>query len=165
MSDALGLIETRGLIGAIVAADAALKSANVVLKGTERVDAALVTVMVAGEVAAVQAAVDAGSAAAERVGELIAKHVIPRPHADVDALLEPIAGPSAVPEGAVTTHSPTPQPEQTTLGVTRQYLETTSVTELRRLARQAPGLGMRGREISAANRQDLIQALTRILPS
>lgn len=165
MSDALGLIETRGLIGAIVAADAALKSANVVLKGTERVDAALVTVLVTGEVAAVQAAVDAGSAAAEKVGELIAKHVIPRPHGDVDVLLEPISGHSPVPGGAITTDSPPPPSEETKPGVTRQYLETTSVTELRRLARQTPGLGMRGREISTANRQDLIQALARILPS
>lgn len=165
MSDALGLIETRGLIGAIAAADAALKSANVVLKGTERVDAALVTVMVTGEVAAVQAAVEAGAAAAEKFGELVAKHVIPRAHGDVEAILEPDSAPLAVPNSAITGQNSISQSRTTTVGVTKLQLENTSVTELRRLARQTPGMGMRGREISTANRQELIKALARILPS
>ena len=84
---ALGLIETRGLVGAIEASDAGLKSADVRLLGTERADAGLVTVKCVGEVAAVKAAVDAGSAAAERVGHLISSHVIPRPHAELEAIL------------------------------------------------------------------------------
>ena len=85
--DALGMIETKGLIGAIEAADAAVKAANVVLVSRESVDAAYVTVMVRGDVAAVKAATDAGAAAARRVGELIAVHVIPRPHDNVDDVL------------------------------------------------------------------------------
>ena len=85
--DALGMIETIGLIGAIEAADAAVKAANVVLVSRESVDAAYVTVMVRGDVAAVKAATDAGAAAARRVGELIAVHVIPRPAGNVDDVL------------------------------------------------------------------------------
>ena len=84
---ALGMIETQGLIGSIEAADAMLKAANVTLVGKEKIGAAYVTVMVAGDVAACNAAVDAGAAAAERVGKLIGKHVIPRPHPELVALL------------------------------------------------------------------------------
>ena len=80
---ALGLVETRGLVGAIEAADAGLKAANVRLLSTERADAGLVTVMFGGDVAAVRAAVDAGAEAAGRVGEVVSVHVIPRPHDDV----------------------------------------------------------------------------------
>ena len=82
--EALGMIECRGLVAMIVAADAAVKTANVTLVGYEKVDAGLVTAIVRGEVAAVKAAVDAGAAAARQVGEVIATHVIPRPHAEVD---------------------------------------------------------------------------------
>jgi ethanolamine utilization protein EutM len=85
--EALGLIETRGLIGAIEAADAMVKAANVTLVNYEKVGAGLVTVMVRGDVGAVKAAVDAGAAAAKRVGELVSVHVIPRPHSDVDAIV------------------------------------------------------------------------------
>lgn len=84
---ALGMIETRGLVGAIEAADAMVKAANVKLIGKTHVGGGLVTVMVRGEVGAVKAAVDAGSAAAERVGHLVSRHVIPRPHAEVDTIL------------------------------------------------------------------------------
>lgn len=84
---ALGMIETRGLIGAIEAADAMLKAADVTLIGKVHVGSALVTVMVRGEVGAVKASVDAGAAAAERVGHLISRHVIPRPHEEVDSIL------------------------------------------------------------------------------
>ncbi len=86
MSQALGMIETRGLIGAIEAADAMVKAADVRLVGQEKVDAALVTVLVEGDVGAVKAAVEAGAQAAKRVGELISAHVIPRPHDEVGAL-------------------------------------------------------------------------------
>ena len=84
---ALGMIETRGLVASIEAADAMLKAANVVLVGTEKIGSGLVTVMVRGDVGAVKAATDAGAAAAQRVGELVSVHVIPRPHAEVETIL------------------------------------------------------------------------------
>ena len=86
-SDALGMVETLGLIGAVEAADAMAKAANVALVGKEYIGAGYVTVLVRGDVGAVKAATDAGAAAARRVGELIAVHVIPRPHADVERIL------------------------------------------------------------------------------
>ena len=85
--DALGMIETRGLIGAIEAADAMVKAANVTLIGKEYIGAGYVTVLARGDVGAIKAATDAGAAAARRVGELISVHVIPRPHAEVDRVL------------------------------------------------------------------------------
>ena len=85
--EALGLIETKGFIGAIESADAMLKAANVVLVGKEYVGAGLVTVTVRGDVGAVKAATDAGAAAARRVGELVGVHVIPRPHDDVERVM------------------------------------------------------------------------------
>jgi ethanolamine utilization protein EutM len=84
---ALGMVETRGLVGAIEAADAMVKAANVVLIGSEYVGGGYVTVMVRGDVGAVKAATDAGAAAAKRVGELASVHVIPRPHSDVEMIL------------------------------------------------------------------------------
>jgi ethanolamine utilization protein EutM len=87
---ALGMVETRGLIASIEAADAMLKAANVVLVGTEKIGSGLVSVMVRGDVGAVKSAVEAGSAAAERLGEIIAVHVIPRPHDDVEKILPQI---------------------------------------------------------------------------
>ncbi len=85
--EALGMVETRGLVGAIEAADAMVKAANVKLIGKEKVGSGLVTVMVRGDVGAVKASVDAGAAAAKRVGELVSVHVIPRPHDDVEDIL------------------------------------------------------------------------------
>ena len=85
--EALGLVETRGLTAAIEAADAMTKSAEVVLVGTEKIGSGLVTVMVRGDVGEVKASVESGSAAASRLGELVAAHVIPRPHADVEKIL------------------------------------------------------------------------------
>ena len=87
MGEALGLIETRGLVGAIEAADAMTKSANVQLMGYEKIGSGLITVIVRGDVGAVKAAVDAGAVAAEQVGQIISKHIIPRPHADVERIL------------------------------------------------------------------------------
>ena len=87
MLEALGMVETRGLVAAIEAADAMVKAANVVLIGSEKIGSGLVSVMVRGDVGAVKAAVEAGGAAAARLGEVIATHVIPRPHADVNKLL------------------------------------------------------------------------------
>jgi ethanolamine utilization protein EutM len=84
---ALGMVETRGLVGAVEAADAMVKAANVTLIGSEYVGGGLVTVMVRGDVGAVKAATDAGAAAAKRIGELISVHVIPRPHENVEMIL------------------------------------------------------------------------------
>ena len=90
VKDALGMIETKGLVGSVEAADAMVKAANVYLIGKVLVGGGLVTVMVRGDVGAVKAATDAGAAAADRVGELISVHVIPRPHEDVEYILPSI---------------------------------------------------------------------------
>ena len=89
--EALGMVETKGLVGAIEAADAMVKSANVSLVGYEKIGGGLVTIMVRGEVGAVKAAVDAGACSAEKVGEVVAQHVIPRPHTDVEKILPHMA--------------------------------------------------------------------------
>ena len=94
--DALGMVETKGLIGSVEAADAMVKAANVVLIGKEYIGAGYVTVLVRGDVGAVKAATDAGAAAARRVGELVSVHVIPRPHVEVERVLPvPPAEPGA----------------------------------------------------------------------
>ncbi len=95
---ALGMVETRGLVGAIEAADAMVKAANVTLIGKQQIGWGLVTVMVRGDVGAVKAAVDAGAAAAKRVGELVSVHVIPRPHDDVEYILPEVKKPKAAAE-------------------------------------------------------------------
>lgn len=87
MYDALGMVETHGLVGAIEAADAMVKAANVTLVGREKIGSGLVTVMVRGDVGAVKAAVDAGAAAANAVGEVVSVHVIPRPHSDTEMII------------------------------------------------------------------------------
>jgi len=87
IGDALGMVETRGLIGMIEAADAMVKTANVVFVGWQKVDAGLVTAIVRGDVGSVKAATDAGAAAARRVGELVSVHVIPRPHSNLEDVL------------------------------------------------------------------------------
>ncbi|MCT4563340.1 MAG: propanediol utilization microcompartment protein PduA [Maledivibacter sp.] len=92
MHNALGMIETKGLVGAIEAADAMVKSANVTLLGYEKIGSGLVTVMVRGDVGAVKAATDAGAAAADKVGELVSIHVIPRPHMDTEKILPSVKG-------------------------------------------------------------------------
>ena len=91
--DALGMVETRGLTGAIEAADAMVKAANVILVGKEYIGAGYVTVLVRGDVGAVKAATDAGAAAARRVGELVSVHVIPRPHSEAEKIIP--GGPAA----------------------------------------------------------------------
>jgi ethanolamine utilization protein EutM len=87
LRDALGMVETKGFIGSVEAADAMVKAANVTLVGSEYIGAGYVTVMVRGDVGAVKAATDAGAAAARRVGELVSVHVIPRPHSEVERVL------------------------------------------------------------------------------
>ncbi len=87
MGEALGLVETRGMVAMVEAADAMVKAANVVVVGWEKIGSGYVTVLVRGDVAAVRAAIDAGAAAARRVGELVAVHVIPRPHPSLEGVL------------------------------------------------------------------------------
>ena len=87
VKEALGMVETRGLVAAVEAADAMVKAANVALVGTEKIGSGLVTVMVRGDVGAVKSAVEAGAASASGLGELVATHVIPRPHDDVEKIL------------------------------------------------------------------------------
>lgn len=86
-NEALGMIETKGFVGCVEAADAMVKSANVELTGYEMIGSGLVTVMVRGDVGAVKAAVDAGAAAADKIGQVVSVHVIPRPHTDVEKIL------------------------------------------------------------------------------
>ena len=140
-SKALGLVETRGLIAAIEAADAMTKAANVKLIGLEQTVAALITVQVVGDTAAVRSAVDAGGAAAERVGVLVSTHVIPRPSSDVEKMQ---FGESS--EAARRERSTGSRKDMT-------------VRELRRLARRTPGLSIQGREIARANKQQLLDVL------
>lgn len=135
---ALGMVETRGLIGAVEAADAMLKAAEVRLVALEKTDAALVTAQVVGEVAAVAAAVEAGRRAAERVGAVVSVHVIPRPDDMVRAMQYPAPAPAAP--------SSTPS---TLTGLT--------VPQLRALARATPDFPLKGRAIARAGRAELLQ--------
>jgi microcompartment protein CcmL/EutN len=145
---ALGLIETRGLVGAIEAADAMVKAANVKLMGAEKTDAALMTVKVVGEVGAVKSAVDAGAAAAKKVGELISVHVIPRPHEDTEYLVY---------EDDSDTIARAPSHPQTFA-----ELENLPVRQLRRLARDIADFPIQGRQISKANKQLLLDKFKEI---
>lgn len=176
---ALGLIETRGLIGAIEAADAMLKTSEVSLIGREHSGGGLVTIKITGDVAAVRAAVEAGAAAAQRVGELVSTHVIPRPDDETEILIH-----TAKPEPPPKTRRGRPprrespvQPEQPQApeeppaeasfvpaedeAEYRKQLEAMTVHALRHYARGVKGLSIFGREISRANRDDLINELIR----
>lgn len=182
MELALGLVETKGLVGAIEAADAMTKTANVRLVGKELVRGALVTVKIVGEVAAVKAAVDAGAAAAQRVGQLISIHVIPRPDDQIDFIvLEGASSPAPdqfeVPKRKVGRPRKTEkkqsdlfETELETDGESKEAKESEAekiideealskltVEELRRLARKTPGFPIYGREISRANRSTLLE--------
>jgi microcompartment protein CcmL/EutN len=143
--EALGLIETRGLVGAIEAADAGLKAAHVRLLGTEKADAGLVTVKFLGETAAVKAAVDAGAAAAGRVGQLVSVHVIPRPH---DELAIVIADDES---------SGTPVPMKAG-GYDHAALQRAKVVDLRAMARRVPNFPIKGRDVARAGREELLAA-------
>jgi ethanolamine utilization protein EutM len=158
---ALGLVETRGLIGAIEAADVMVKTANVTLIGKEIVRDGLVTVQVIGEVAAVKAAVDAGAAAAARVGNLVSQHVIPRPIDDIEQLLAGRPTPEPVEAPRAARHLPKEEPQEPASDTTAgdKDLEAMTVHELRDLARHTEGLSIQGREISRANKGELMQAL------
>ena len=144
---ALGLVETKGLVGAIEAADAGLKAADVRLLGSERADAGLVTVLFGGDVAAVRAAVDAGAAAAQRVGELVSAHVIPRPHESLVNI-----------EGDESEGDARPGVPMRGGRYDLAALERMKVVDLRGLARQVDGFPIRGRDVARASREELLAA-------
>ena len=152
---ALGLIETRGLVGVLEAADTAAKAADVQLMGIERIGGGLVSLRLSGDVAAVQAAVRAGSAAAKQVGELISSHVIPAPHLPIAT----IASSEHPPTTAATSVTVAPPAEPTDPA----DLEGMSVTRLRQLARRTAGVQLQGREVSRANKGQLLAELQRVL--
>jgi microcompartment protein CcmL/EutN len=197
---ALGLVETKGLVAAIEAADTMVKTANVVLIGKEITRGALVTIKIIGDTAAVRSAVDAGAAAAQRVGELVSKHVIPRPGDGLEELIfakshltqneveqifnrepallvkkdfplqeeEPIA-PQSESDDEVS-EEPKEEPVQEELytmpeGLTPELqayfkqLDLMTVHELRRFARTVEGLSIYGRQISRANKKELVEEL------
>ncbi len=141
---ALGLIETRGLVGAIEAADVGLKAAPVTLSGPERADAGLVTVYFHGDTAAVKAAVDAGSAAAERVGELISAHVIPQPDVELDVISEDYEDEG---EAAAVTGPLVVDPDR---------LLNMKVVDLRRMARRVKDFPLKGRQLARASREEIL---------
>lgn len=144
------MIETRGLVGAVEAADAMLKAASVTLVGFERTVAALITVQITGETAAVRSSVDAGVAAARRVGEVLSSHVIPRPSDDVRSMQF-----GAAPE---TSAASAPSFTGTTV-VKSVDLDEMTVRELRALARDLDDAPIQGRAIARATKQELIDAL------
>jgi ethanolamine utilization protein EutM len=165
---ALGLIETVGLVGAIEACDAAAKAADVIISAAEVIDPALVTIKIFGELGAVQSAVDAGSAAAARVGQLLSAHIIPNPDNNLDVIMggafEP--APSAPPKTPLKTVPQTkprsrpkavdakPREKDQDIDITK--LENMRVTELRNFARGIPNLAIKGRQISRANKDQLL---------
>jgi len=174
MNYALGLVETKGLIAAIEAADAMVKTANVTLLGKERTDPALITIKIVGETAAVRAAVDAGAAAAQKVGELVSKHVIPRPAEGMEMLVfaksvrsqedvEDSLGEQPPPEREhdEATEEPLAMPENLTPEQQEYYekLNAMTVHELRSYARTVEGLHIHGRKISRANKIQLMEEL------
>ena len=151
---ALGMIETRGLIGAIEAADAMVKAAKVTLLDKELTTGGLVTIKVIGEVGAVRSAVDAGARAAEKIGELISTHIIPRPHDEVEDLLLYAEGDETA---SAAYHS-----KNGTKG--SHQLERLSVKELRALARKTDNFPLSGREISVAGKDQLLNELRKFYP-
>ena len=166
---ALGMVETRGLVGSIEAADVIVKTANVHILGTEYIKNGLVTVKIIGEVAAVKAAVDAGRAAAARVGQVVSTHVIPRPAADLESILKKIQTPARIeeqtPKARKEKPKTTPSDQQTLIVAStdlddyRKQLETMTVPQLRTVARNEGGLGIAGRQISKANKEQLVHEL------
>ena len=188
---ALGMIETKGLVGSIEAADAMVKAANVTLIGKVHVGGAYVTVMVRGDVGAVKAATDAGAAAAQRVGELISVHVIPRPHQEVEYILPslgvdseddfspvpPYGGDNDPQQPKAEEKDEVVEAEETEEEIEEaeeaeekapvaeadivKELEGMAVKDLRKLARATEGIGIAGREISAANKKVLIAEITK----
>ncbi len=159
---ALGLIETRGLVGAIEAADAALKTSQVQLVGKEYADEGLTTIKIIGETAAVRAAIDAAATAAQRVGELVSTHVIPRPHDELAPLLdnEPDAAVNEIHNMSEDTTNDLFDSDDD-IADYKDKLNKLTVHQLRTLARSVKNLSIYGRQISMANKQQLMDELIR----
>ena len=186
MSDkALGLIETKGLIGAIEAVDAAAKAAAVVVSSVELTEAAFMTLKIEGDLGAVQAAVEAGALAAEKIGELVAVHVIANPSDEMSAILprrryvskyHPNDKRPALTDKDAEKGLPVKKKRQKTQNKTtksqnitetknkiiKNELDKMTVGELRQIARKLVNLTLKGREISMANKQQLIDAIRRV---
>jgi ethanolamine utilization protein EutM len=157
--NALGMIETRGDVGVVEAADAAAKAADVTLLGKEDIGGGYTTIFIRGDVGAVKASIDAASAAAKRVGELVSVHVIPKPHPEVESILPK--------EAKVIRYDIYDESSDTGEGriPTIAEVEAMTVTQLRRLARRLPGITISGREISRADKGTLLQAVKAVLSS
>lgn len=159
---ALGLIETRGLVGAIEAADTALKTSQVQLVGKERADGGLMTIKIIGETAAVRAAVDAAATAAQRIGELVSVHVIPRPHDELALFLDDDSNKVVEKKN----NAPPDKPDDLFESIDdvagyKNKLDKLTVHQLRTLARSVENISIYGRKISMANKQQLIDELIR----
>jgi len=193
---ALGLVETKGLVGAIEAADAMVKTANVILVGKEVTGGALVTIKVIGDTAAVRSAVEAGATAAQRVGELVSQHIIPRPAEGMEELIfagsprqqeavermlrgesvpqvripSPAEEPTSkeekeeAPEEEPSEEEPLSMPEGLSPEQEEYFkqLDVMTVHELRKTARSVEGISIYGRQISRANKKELIEELLRV---
>lgn len=164
---ALGLIETVGLVGAIEACDAAAKSADVVISAIDITDPALVTLKIFGELGAVQAAVAAGSAAAERVGQLLSSHIIPNPDYGLDTIMSGPLGKPAKPmarrknESVRSAKGGSVSPGNSNINIAE--IEKMKVTELRGYARTLNNLSIKGREISRADKVLLLREIKKAL--
>ncbi len=145
MELALGLVETRGLVGAVEAADAMTKTADVRLLGYEVSTGGLICVKIAGEVAAVKSAIEEASSRAARIGDLVSIHVIPRPDTETEKIIHDATIPGSQ-EAVQYNHE-------------AMNLDALSVTDLRRIARETKGIALKGREISKANKEKLIKAI------
>ena len=168
---AIGLIETQGLVGVIEAADTAAKAADVQLLGIERIGGGLVSLRLCGDVASVQAAVQAAAEAVSRVSELVSAHVIPQPHVDVAMMssVAPLGGVSPrSPDVGPVSDAPNPSdaPERADVEplpdlqqLSPSDLGHLSVARLRQLVRRTPGVQLRGRQISRANKEELVAEL------
>jgi len=173
---ALGIIETRGLVGSIVAADAMVKAANVCLMGKDIVGGGLVAVIVRGDVGAVTAAVDAGINALNDIGELVASHVIPRPHNEVQELFQQyLTTPCQVETVIANINNKTNRKETQQRNLLKQefsrencfskeQLTALTVKQLRKIARGQEAFGIKGKAISLANKQQLVENLLQVYP-
>ena len=152
-AEALGMVEVRGFIGAVEAADAMAKAAQVEVLGSAQAGSGLVAILVKGEVGAVKSAVAAGSASAGKVGEVVSTHIIPRPHGNLALVLQDLETGSGAGIGKVISAVRSDKP-----------LADMTVAELRNLARDTKGINLKGRNISMANKDELIQELKKFYP-
>jgi ethanolamine utilization protein EutM len=152
-AEALGMVEVRGFIGAVEAADAMAKAARVEILGSAQVGGGYVAILVKGEVGAVKSAIVAGTASAKKVGEVVSTHIIPRPHQNLEVVLQELQKGTGSGIRKVITALQTGKP-----------LADMTVAELRNLARDTDGINLKGRSISMANKDELVQELRKFYP-